>query len=353
MQSHPLHRATCRYEGEWVGGVRHGHGTLRYASGDVYTGGWVAGHRHGSGRLTCANGDCYSGGWSQDTKHGSGQYTYASKRMVYTGEWVNDAAKCGEMRRLQDGEIAAAAASAAVGAPHDDIAASAAAAVPIDPIAATRNDLPELYLADPYSVLQTASSAAHSEGSDGGGAGSSLGGFGSTQHRNGGTPYGPGYQLPPSVADQLNLSSEELSQLVSAFRVGEALVPALDLCVVSTMDGSQVPSSQSMSAHSLTGLSHHEQLQHQQQQSQQQFLYGVIPADTRILGSILKSLGVPATRAEVDSLLNTLLAAQEQTDGDAANSADGGSYESAGWIAGPGAVSFPVFAACMAGLRAE
>ena len=37
------------YIGDWVRGVREGHGTFYYASGAVYTGGWVHNRKHGKG----------------------------------------------------------------------------------------------------------------------------------------------------------------------------------------------------------------------------------------------------------------------------------------------------------------
>lgn len=53
--------STDRYEGEWLEGQRHGHGTYTYASGSGYRGAWEHGLMHGRGCYTSANGRRYEG----------------------------------------------------------------------------------------------------------------------------------------------------------------------------------------------------------------------------------------------------------------------------------------------------
>lgn len=129
-----------RYEGGFVAGLRDGHGTQRYVDGSVYTGSWFRDRRHGQGTLTHANGDKYTGespadagmcarsgaramrgratphhagAWAHDKKNGPGKYAYISRRRVYTGEWLDDVAKCGEMAELPAGSALAGAGGAA------------------------------------------------------------------------------------------------------------------------------------------------------------------------------------------------------------------------------------------------
>jgi len=39
------------YDGNWLHGLRHGKGTMKYHSGDFYTGEWDHDKRHGEGVL--------------------------------------------------------------------------------------------------------------------------------------------------------------------------------------------------------------------------------------------------------------------------------------------------------------
>ena len=84
------------YSGDWVGGLKHGQGRLRYPDGSRFVGEFQAGKRHGQGTLTYPNGDKYCGGWAQDLKQGQGAYLYKADQTTFVGEWNNG--KC------QDGE---------------------------------------------------------------------------------------------------------------------------------------------------------------------------------------------------------------------------------------------------------
>lgn len=54
------------YDGEFVGGLRHGQGSFYYASGAKYEGGWKNNMKHGSGKFTFKNGRIYEGIFEKD-----------------------------------------------------------------------------------------------------------------------------------------------------------------------------------------------------------------------------------------------------------------------------------------------
>jgi len=45
-----------------------------------------------------ANGNRYEGSWSNGVKNGPGKFFYQDKGQVYEGMWVDDLAKCGQMK---------------------------------------------------------------------------------------------------------------------------------------------------------------------------------------------------------------------------------------------------------------
>lgn len=68
-------------QGDTLGNLRHGHGRLSCASGDVYTGKWRYGKRDGTGHAvfdrhkSTEAGEqpkpvCYNGEWQDDKTHG-------------------------------------------------------------------------------------------------------------------------------------------------------------------------------------------------------------------------------------------------------------------------------------------
>jgi hypothetical protein len=64
-----------RYEGEFVGGRRHGYGTYAFATGETYRGEWKADARHGAGVLQYRAQDVYErfvGTWRDDRRDGRG-----------------------------------------------------------------------------------------------------------------------------------------------------------------------------------------------------------------------------------------------------------------------------------------
>lgn len=407
------------YEGSFVNGQPEGTGALRYADGSLYAGQWRAGRRHGHGVLVLPNGDRYVGGWCDDRKHGPGRFLYFSRDRVYAGEWADDVARCGEMSSLTHEERASvgdlavlaaatggtlsalatttAAAAAATASSSAEAARHAAAAAvayggsgvgvygdgdsgvppsaPPNPVS-----LPRLQLAAPEHVLQRAILATRAEaagmhadadalrhghaagghgmhGSGAGAAGSagvgvgpdgdgygyggigdegslmsggggsmvsasgSFAGSSSSVMMMGGGPGGAGLSpLYRIDASAIELSGEEVAQLTMAFRSGDA-------------SGG-----------------------------------GRIPADARILGGVLSTLGIPASEDDVAALLReltameTAAAASASVAASASASGAGGSSSSsfifggASSVAGgsggaPYGISFPVFAACMARLR--
>jgi len=60
------------YEGQWLGGFRHGRGTMKFRDGAVYEGTWYLGRAHGYGKFTHVQGETYEGDWADDMQHGKG-----------------------------------------------------------------------------------------------------------------------------------------------------------------------------------------------------------------------------------------------------------------------------------------
>ncbi len=49
------------YKGQWLGGFRHGQGTMVWADGAKYEGEWNYGQAFGHGKFTHVDGDTYEG----------------------------------------------------------------------------------------------------------------------------------------------------------------------------------------------------------------------------------------------------------------------------------------------------
>lgn len=68
-----MHDRTGLYIGAWAHDTRHGHGTMQYANGNVYTGDWVQGNCDGHGKLFEIDcGTTYEGMFANNEKHGMG-----------------------------------------------------------------------------------------------------------------------------------------------------------------------------------------------------------------------------------------------------------------------------------------
>ncbi len=79
------------YEGDFVGGKRHGVGTYTDANtGCVYDGEWRLDLRHGTGGLHNASGKLlYHGSWVRDKFHGTGKQFNPVHKWAYEGEFAN------------------------------------------------------------------------------------------------------------------------------------------------------------------------------------------------------------------------------------------------------------------------
>merc|ERR1712170_289397 len=86
------------YEGEWYADKRSGWGRMYYADGSTYEGEWYDYQRSGQGMLRLPNENRYEGSWKNGKKNGPGKFYYLDKGQVYEGTWLDDVAKCGEMK---------------------------------------------------------------------------------------------------------------------------------------------------------------------------------------------------------------------------------------------------------------
>eukprot|EP01041_Mallomonas_annulata_P008486 gene8486-17491_t len=76
------------YDGEYMYGVRHGHGTLAYLNGDIFEGEFKFGRKNGQGELRFADGSKQSGEYQDDQLHGTGKNEYKNGD-IYEGEFKN------------------------------------------------------------------------------------------------------------------------------------------------------------------------------------------------------------------------------------------------------------------------
>lgn len=82
-----LDKAGLLYEGEWRGGLMHGHGTLKLPSGDEYVGKFLYGKAHGAGRYIDITGEVYEGRFVDGYRHGRGTTTLPNG-VRYASVWV-------------------------------------------------------------------------------------------------------------------------------------------------------------------------------------------------------------------------------------------------------------------------
>ncbi len=78
-----------RYEGDWVNGKEHGHGTYVWPGGHRYEGDFVDGEKHGYGIYKWPNGTRYDGGWVDGIEHGRGTWIWPSGKR-YRGDIVTN-----------------------------------------------------------------------------------------------------------------------------------------------------------------------------------------------------------------------------------------------------------------------
>jgi len=77
------------YNGEWLGGLRHGKGKMQWKDGAYYEGQWEYGIACGQGKFQHASGDVYVGNWYNNKCHGKGKYS-DGKGASYDGDWKED-----------------------------------------------------------------------------------------------------------------------------------------------------------------------------------------------------------------------------------------------------------------------
>uniref|UniRef100_A0A7N9CV48 MORN repeat containing 1 n=1 Tax=Macaca fascicularis TaxID=9541 RepID=A0A7N9CV48_MACFA len=101
-----------RYEGEWKGGRKHGHGKLLFKDGSYYEGAFVDGEITGEGRrhwawsghgfLVDRDGQVYQGSFHDNKRHGPGQMLFKNGDK-YDGDWVRDQRQGHGVLRCADG----------------------------------------------------------------------------------------------------------------------------------------------------------------------------------------------------------------------------------------------------------
>jgi hypothetical protein len=86
----PVPQKVDKYNGDYRGGKRDGHGFAEFDNGDTYDGDWVNDERQGRGVYTYkALGAVYTGDIRHNLKHGRGQLTFRNGDVLY-GEFVNN-----------------------------------------------------------------------------------------------------------------------------------------------------------------------------------------------------------------------------------------------------------------------
>ena len=89
------------YKGNFVKGIRAGHGVMLWPTGHKYVGNWEKGKRHGDGDFFEPGGKVYTGRWDQDKPNGKGRLFYPDGTK-FVGEFHNGFFVFGECQ-LPDG----------------------------------------------------------------------------------------------------------------------------------------------------------------------------------------------------------------------------------------------------------
>ena len=77
------------FEGEFLGGLMHGQGTMTFLGGGTYAGTWSEGQLHGHGEMTYSDRSVYRGAWRHGMRHGGGDMVYPDGRR-FAGMWAGD-----------------------------------------------------------------------------------------------------------------------------------------------------------------------------------------------------------------------------------------------------------------------
>jgi len=84
-----IYATGASYVGEWSDDLQHGQGDERWGTGCIYVGQFERGAKHGRGLFTWATGCSYDGQFEQNDMHGEGTYKWSDGR-GYSGQWANN-----------------------------------------------------------------------------------------------------------------------------------------------------------------------------------------------------------------------------------------------------------------------
>ncbi|MBU9723200.1 MULTISPECIES: MORN repeat-containing protein [Bacillaceae] len=80
---------TVTYEGDYVDGLRHGHGKLVDRKGNIYEGEWAYDQPNGYGEAILSNGESYVGEWKDWERHGEGTLLKDGE-IIHQGTFIED-----------------------------------------------------------------------------------------------------------------------------------------------------------------------------------------------------------------------------------------------------------------------
>ena len=83
------YKSRAEYTGDWVGGFRHGNGTMVWPEGIKYEGKWSLGQAEGQGKLTYPSGQYLIGNFMYNKLNGYGEIHDLEKGYEYKGNWMN------------------------------------------------------------------------------------------------------------------------------------------------------------------------------------------------------------------------------------------------------------------------
>ena len=86
VRVHRYRTSGATYDGQWLGGLRHGRGVMSFKDGTTYEGTWYLGYAHGYGKFTQVKGETYEGEWAYNMYHGKGMSTHVNF-FVYEGQF--------------------------------------------------------------------------------------------------------------------------------------------------------------------------------------------------------------------------------------------------------------------------
>ena len=89
-KTHKYKTSGASYDGQWLGGFRHGQGKMIFRDGAIYEGTWYLGRAHGYGKFTHVKGETYEGEWADDMHHGKGISTHVNF-FVFEGQFRRNA----------------------------------------------------------------------------------------------------------------------------------------------------------------------------------------------------------------------------------------------------------------------